>query len=71
MELHDLYVNEQVFWAQRAKADWLKLGDKNTTFLQTKVNIRKRCNTISKLKTDADIWINDQKVIEDLLVHDF
>ena len=31
-EINDLLDNEEIYWGQRAKAHWLKEGDKNTRF---------------------------------------
>lgn len=31
-ELDELLRQEEMWWAQRAKADWLKWGDRNTRF---------------------------------------
>lgn len=31
-DLMDLYQNEELFWDQKARANWLNLGDRNTRF---------------------------------------
>ena len=60
-ELMQCYASEETFWTQRAKANWLRLGDRNTKFFQTQVNMRKRSNTITKLQSDAGVWITNEQ----------
>ena len=35
-EINDLLDDEEIYWGQRAKAHWLKEGDKNTSFFHAK-----------------------------------
>ncbi|KAA3482600.1 reverse transcriptase [Gossypium australe] len=37
------------YWEQRAKVNWLKLGDRNTTFFYNIATQRRRQNCIQKL----------------------
>lgn len=46
-ELDDLLNREETWWAQRAKAHWLKHGDRNTRFFHIKANQKKKRNTIT------------------------
>lgn len=41
-QLHDLSLAEELFWHQRARTNWLALGDKNTSYFQTQALIRKK-----------------------------
>ncbi|KAA3484333.1 reverse transcriptase [Gossypium australe] len=50
-----LYLNleiekDEVYWEQRAHANWLNLGDKNITFFHNSASQRKRANTIKCLR---------------------
>lgn len=49
-ELNHVLISEEIMWAQRAKVNWLQLGDKNTHFFQIMASIRKKRNEISRLK---------------------
>ncbi|KAA3480967.1 reverse transcriptase [Gossypium australe] len=51
---------DEVYWEQRARQDWLKLGDKNTTFFHRCALTRKRANTISKLVTEEGKEIEEE-----------
>lgn len=41
---------EEVYWEQRAKVNWLKAGERNTTFFHNHANKRRRVNTIQRLE---------------------
>lgn len=51
-ELNHVLLCEEIMWAQRAKTNWLQLGDKNTKFFQTVATIRKKMNEITKVKDE-------------------
>lgn len=41
-EYNDILIQEEVFWAQQARCDWLALGDKNTRFFHNYVKVKRR-----------------------------
>jgi hypothetical protein len=45
--LDNLLKHEETWWAQRAKANWLQQGDKNSKFFHLKATQRKRKNRIN------------------------
>lgn len=58
-------------WAQKAKANWLKLGDRNTIFFQTVATIRRKRNEIKKVKDRNGLWWNATEGLEQVFVPDF
>ncbi|CAL9007199.1 unnamed protein product [Prunus brigantina] len=57
LNLRTLLKNEELFYAQKARANWLQLGDKNTKFFQTFATIRRKRNHVSKIKDNNGVWI--------------
>ena len=45
-ELNELLEDEELYWGQRAKAHWLKEGDRNTKFFHTHASEKRKQNTI-------------------------
>lgn len=43
---------EELWWAQRAKVNWLQSGDINTKYFHQKASMRKRKNTIHNIQDD-------------------
>ncbi|KAA3485169.1 reverse transcriptase [Gossypium australe] len=50
---------EEVYWEQRARVNWLKFGDRNTTYFHNCATTRRRANIISKLSLDDGREIHD------------
>ena len=44
-ELNELLEDEELYWGQRAKAHWLKEGDRNTKFFHTHASEKRKKNT--------------------------
>ncbi|KAA3458125.1 reverse transcriptase [Gossypium australe] len=43
---------DEIYWEQKARINWLKLGDKNTSFFHKQASQRKKRNLIQKLQFD-------------------
>ncbi|MQM06269.1 hypothetical protein Taro_039090, partial [Colocasia esculenta] len=52
----------EVFWAQKARLQWLDDGDKNTTFYHVVVQGNRRRNKIHRLQVDGT-WCEDQEAL--------
>ncbi|XP_050212592.1 uncharacterized protein LOC126664301 [Mercurialis annua] len=49
-------IEEEQFWAQKARHNWLKWGDKNTKYFHEKTKQRRKRNSISGLWSKAGTW---------------
>ena len=56
---------EELFWSQKARCQWLKEGDRNTSFFHSRVRNKRQRSFIHAIKTDAGQWVNDTKEIQD------
>ncbi|KAA3480862.1 non-ltr retroelement reverse transcriptase [Gossypium australe] len=45
---------DEMYWEQRARQNWLKLGDKNLAYFHICALARRKANTISKLVTEEE-----------------
>ncbi|KAK1317289.1 hypothetical protein QJS10_CPA05g01669 [Acorus calamus] len=62
-KLSALQRQSEMYWAQRARIQWLKEGDKNTRYFQHRVQRRRIRNRINMVRTSEGIIINDQEQI--------
>lgn len=70
-ELETLMHKKEVMWSQKAKCNWLILGDKNTRYFQTMVKQRRARSRILQLKFDDGEVIEDHEGIKQLLLQHF
>lgn len=66
-KLNRLEQQQDTYWRQRAHANWLKSGDRNTKYFHAFASERKRNNTISKLKRDDGGWVEGQANLKELI----
>uniref|UniRef100_A0A803QH07 Reverse transcriptase domain-containing protein n=1 Tax=Cannabis sativa TaxID=3483 RepID=A0A803QH07_CANSA len=59
--LDELLANEEEYWHQRSRVDWLQCGDKNTKFFHAKASSRKANNTIKSLTNDLGLTVTGKE----------
>ena len=62
---------EEVFWAQKARKDWTKKGDRNTRYFHAIVRKRRAANRITRLKNHLDQWIDEDQNLRDHIQQHF
>jgi hypothetical protein len=64
-----LQEQKNIYWKQRAKAHWLKDGDKNTSFFHACASERKRVNLIKKLKDGNGGVVEGERELKSLITN--
>lgn len=68
MHFHWLLKQEETFYKQKARADWIKLDDANTKFFHNSVKMRNLKNKILCLKMDNSHVVTNQEAIRTTMV---
>ena len=66
--LSDAMLQEEVWWAQRVKTQWLKYGDNNTKFFHFKASQRRKKNTIHSICDNQGVLWHDEPHIHDIFI---
>ncbi|KAA3468559.1 reverse transcriptase [Gossypium australe] len=56
---------DEAYWEQRARVNWLRYGDRNTSFFHNCATTRRRANSIFKLTLDNGKEINEESAIQE------
>lgn len=51
---------EELYWAQRARSNWLKFGDRNTTYFHRLATQRSKRNKVTKLENESGVEIEGE-----------
>ena len=67
-ELEVILSQEEIFWYQKSRHDWIAWGDRNTSYFHRQTIQRRRTNRIDILKDDNGNWISDAEQIKSYAV---
>lgn len=59
-ELSQTILQEEIFWKQKSRINWLQAGEQSTRFFHTSTVIHRRRNRIDKLKVIGEEWCEDE-----------
>ncbi|XP_019180199.1 PREDICTED: uncharacterized protein LOC109175391 [Ipomoea nil] len=65
-ELDEIPNQEELYWFQRSREDWIATGDRNTGFYHAATAVRKAYSKITRLKNCQGDWLDSD---EDILDH--
>ncbi|XP_016704247.1 uncharacterized protein [Gossypium hirsutum] len=54
---------DEIYWEQRARANWLKAGDKNSSYFHKHDSFRRKNNTIARIELDGGREATDERMI--------
>ncbi|XP_043725765.1 uncharacterized protein LOC122672341 [Telopea speciosissima] len=55
--LHDVLLQEEIFWKQKSRVRWLKKGERNTIFFHTAINVQRCIGRVEKIRDANGEWI--------------
>ncbi|XP_074267339.1 uncharacterized protein LOC141590668 [Silene latifolia] len=68
-ELDEILEREEILWYQKSRVEFLKDGDRNTSYFHVSTLVRRWRNRITSLKNDQDVWvISDPDKVKQLVV---
>ncbi|CAL1408297.1 unnamed protein product [Linum trigynum] len=59
-ELNRQWEAEELYWQQKSRVNWLKKGDKNSSYFHTVTRTHRKKNFVEGLRTDDGVWITDE-----------
>ena len=70
-ELDEWLRKQEVYWAQRSRVNWIKHGDKNTSFFHLKASQRRQRNFIKGILDPAGRWCEEIEEVAGVAVDYF
>lgn len=70
-ELDKLLEEEEIYWRQRSREEWLRWGDKNTKWFHKKASMRRKTNEIKGIIDKNGCWNEEIPIIEETFIDFF
>ncbi|XP_074314900.1 uncharacterized protein LOC141651074 [Silene latifolia] len=67
-ELDEILEREEILWYQKSRVNFIKDGDRNTSYFQVSTLIRRWRNRINSLKNDEGIWVENREDVKQLVI---
>lgn len=64
-DYENVLFQEETFWFQKSREQWIKLGSRNTIFFHTQAVIRRKRNKVDGLKLPSGDWCTDENTLRD------
>ncbi|XP_038983681.1 uncharacterized protein LOC120111194 [Phoenix dactylifera] len=68
---HSILRQHEIFWRQKSRIQWVREGDRNTSFFHRSTVIRRQRNTIRSLRDERGLWVDDDSAISHILLEFF
>ena len=68
-EYDEVMVQEELFWYQKSKENWVQFRDQNTKFFYTQILVRRKRNRIHGLFLDGGAQCIDLNLLEEEAIH--
>lgn len=57
---------EEVYWEQRARTNWIRMRDHNTSFFHKATTQRKKRNMVKGLRDENGEWMEDESRLKEI-----
>jgi hypothetical protein len=64
-QYNHILFQEEMLWYQKTRENWVKFGDKNSSFFHAQTIIRRKKNRIHRLQLPNGIWTTDSDILQD------
>lgn len=61
-DIEEVLAHEGILWFQKSKAEWLKHGDRNTSYFHSRTLTRRKRNKIASLVVDSEWCFEEERL---------
>lgn len=70
-DLARLLEEEEIYWHQRSRENWLRWGDRNTKWFHHKASECRKRNTIRGIMRTDGVWVDSESDVESVFIDYF